>query len=91
MNMKDEALLLGYAIIALVTIISFISAILKFTQPINQLNIAIQELRDLIAGIKESNEEQNRRLREHGRQIDSLISRVDRLETKVELYHNKNL
>ena len=81
MNMKDEALLLGYAI----------SAILKFTQPINQLNIAIQELRDLIAGIKESNEEQKQRIREHGRQINSLASRMDRLETKVDLIHNKSL
>lgn len=85
--MKEEALLVGYVLLALITIIAFVSAIIKLMQPINLLHIAIQELRDLIAGIKEANATQNRRLDDHGHQLDALRTRVDVVETRVNMYH----
>lgn len=85
--MKEEALLVGYVLLALITIITFVGLIVKLMQPINLLNIAIQELRDLIAGIKETISRQNKRLDDHGRQLDELRTRIDVVETKVNMYH----
>ena len=85
--MVDEAQLIGYAVIALITLISFVTAIVKFTQPINELRIVIQKLNDNIDALKNDNAAQTRRIDKHGEEIDKLDKRVGKLETRVDMYH----
>lgn len=85
----NEAEFLGYVVLAIITLSSFIAVANKFTQPINDLKVVVQELRDCISSLKETNNEQNRRINRHGEEIDNLKSRVKAIETKIELYHGK--
>lgn len=71
-----------------ITIGAFLVVIWRFTDPINKLNIAIQELRDFMKHEKETNDEQNKRLKEHGRAIDDLNIKFKGLETQVKMYHD---
>ena len=68
----NEMQLIGYAVTAIITLGGFIAVIQRFTQPINELRIAIQKLIDNIDSIKNDNQRQGDRINEHGRQIDSL-------------------
>jgi transcription initiation factor IIF auxiliary subunit len=79
---------LGYAITAIITLGAFIGVVQKLTQPINDLKVVIQELRDCISSLKSDNATQSLRMENHGKEIDSLKSRVDKVETKIDLYHN---
>lgn len=85
----DEAQFLGYLVMAVVTLGAFMLVVNRMTQPINDLKVVIQELRDCISSIKEDNAIQNRRIEEHGKQIDDLRTRINKVETKVDLYHGK--
>lgn len=85
----EDTQFLGYLVMAIITLGGFVTVIQKFTQPINDLKVVIQELRDCISSIKEDNATQNRRIDEHGKQIDALKDRVNKVETKVDLYHGK--
>ena len=84
----NEMQLIGYAVTAIITLGGFIAVIQRFTQPINELRIAIQKLIDNIDSIKNDNQRQGDRINEHGRQIDSLQGRVGQLETKMDMYHH---
>lgn len=83
----DEVQFLGYLVMAIITLGGFVAVIMKITQPINDLRIVVQELRDCINTLKTDNATQNRRLDEHGKDIDDLKIKVGNLETKVEMYH----
>ena len=83
----EEATILGYVLIALITIIGFIISIIKLTKPINDLQLAVQELRGLIKSLGEAEATQNTRLDAHGQDIDELRLKVGKLETKVNMYH----
>ena len=85
----EDTQFLGYLVMAIITLGGFVTVIQKFTQPINDLKVVIQELRDCISSIKADNVAQNRRIEEHGKQIDALKDRVNKVETKVDLYHGK--
>ena len=85
----EDTQFLGYLVMAIITLGGFVTVIQKFTQPINDLKVVIQELRDCISSIKADNAAQNRRIEEQGKQIDSLKDRVNKVETKVDLYHGK--
>ena len=85
----EDTQFLGYLVMAIITLGGFVTVIQKFTQPINDLKVVIQELRDCISSIKADNATQNRRIDEHGKQIDALKDRVNKVETKVDLYHGK--
>ena len=84
----EETQFLGYLVTAIVTLGSFVAVIQKLTQPINDLKVVIQELRDCISSLKNDNATQNRRIDEHGKEIDLLKDRVTKAETKINLYHN---
>lgn len=86
MNMNDTQMI-GYAVVAVITLGSFISVISKLTQPINELKIVIQELKDCIASIKNDNALQNKRIEKHGEEIDLLGKKVQKLETRMDMYH----
>lgn len=86
----DEMQFLGYFITAIITLGSFLAVVQKLTQPINDLKVVIQELRDCIGSLKSDNETQNRRIEEHGKEIDDLKGRMDKAETKIDLYHSQH-
>lgn len=85
--MYEEALIIGYAVLAIITLGSFVGLVLKFTQPINELRIVIQKLNDNIDSLKSDNESHDKRIEKHGQQIDKLDNRVGKLETKMDMYH----
>ena len=84
----NEIFMLGAVLLAIITLGSFVTLIIKLMGPINQLNLAVQELRDLIRTQKEQLDNQNRKLEEHSKVIDVLNLKLERLETKVHMYHN---
>lgn len=84
----DEAQFLGYLVMAIITLGGFVAVIMKITQPINDLRVVVQELRDCINTLKTDNTTQNKRLDEHGKDIDDLKVKVGTLETKIQMYHN---
>lgn len=86
----DEAQLIGYAVLALITLGGFVTVIQKFTDPINELRVVIQELRDCISFIKKDNAEQAARLDKQSQEISDLKLHVERIETKVDMYHKKD-
>ena len=81
----DEIQFLGYLIMALITLGSFIAVIMKFVQPINELRVVIQKLNDNIDSLKNDNVVQNKRIDRHGERIDQLDNRVGKSETKIEM------
>lgn len=84
----SEAQIVGYIVMAVVTLGGFIGVIQKMTQPINDLRVVVQELRDCINSLKTDNSLQNKRLDKHGQEIDKLNIRVESIETKINMYHN---
>lgn len=85
----NEAQIIGYVVMAIVTLGGFIAVIQKITQPINDLRIVVQELRDCINSLKADNSIQNKRLDKHGEEIDKLNNRVEKIETQINIYHEK--
>ena len=83
----NEAQIIGWVVMAIVTLGGFVAVILKMTQPINDLRIVIQELRDCITSLKTDNLTQNKRLDKHGEEIDKLNNRVEKIETQINIYH----
>lgn len=86
----EETQFLGYLVTAVITLGSFVAVIQKLTQPINDLKVVIQELRDCISSLKTDNATQNRRLDEHGKEIDILKERIGKAETKIDMYHKEH-
>ena len=85
----DEMQFLGYLISAVITLGGFIAIIMKFIQPINDLRVVIQKLNDNIDAIKNQNETHEKRITQHGKEIDKLDTRVGTLETKMGMYHGE--
>ncbi len=83
----DETQFLGYLVMAIITLGGFVAVIMRITQPINDLRIVVQELKDCIKTLKSDNDIQNRRIDEHGKEIDDLKVKLGNLQTKVEMYH----
>ena len=83
----DEVQFLGYLVMAIITLGGFVAVITRITQPINDLRVVVQELRDCITTLKNDNAIQNRRLEEHGKDIDELKLKIVNLETRVDMYH----
>ncbi|MBQ8804157.1 MAG: hypothetical protein IJZ53_11020 [Tyzzerella sp.] len=84
----EEMQYIGVAVSVVITLGSFIAVIMKFTQPINDLRVVIQKLNDKIDNLSSDNATQNKRLDKHSEAIDKLDTRVGKLETKMDLYHN---
>lgn len=83
----EETQFLGYLITAVITLGAFVAVIQKLTQPINDLKVVIQELRDCISSLKTDNATQNRRIDAQGKEIDELKDRMTKAETKINMYH----
>ena len=85
----DETQFLGYLVTAVITLGAFVVVIQRLTQPINDLRVVIQELRDCVNSLKNDNAAQNRHIEEHTKAIGNLEDRVTKVETKVDMYHGK--
>ena len=83
----EETQFLGYLVTAVITLGAFVAVIQKLTQPINDLKVVIQELRDCISSLKTDNATQNNRIEAQGKEIDDLKDRVGKVETKIDIYH----
>ena len=86
----EQAQLVGYAILALITIGSFVTLINKMTQPINELRVVIQELKDCIKDITKENARHTDRLDKHRDQIETLQKDVAEIKLLVNMYHKEN-
>lgn len=84
----DELQFLGYLITGVITLGGFIAIIMKFVQPINELRIAIQKLIDRMDASKADDDKRDKRLNAHSQEIDKLKGRVNKVETKIDMYHN---
>ena len=85
----DETQFLGYLVSAVITLGAFFLVIQRFTQPINDLLVAIQELRDWVKSLRDNSTNQALELKEHRKEIEDLKDRVNTVETKVDMYHGK--
>lgn len=81
--------LIGAIVSAVIVLGSFIAVIMKFVQPINDLRVVIQKLNDNIDSLAQTNENQNKRLDRHGKEIDHLKNRVGTMETKMSIFHKE--
>jgi phage shock protein A len=59
------------------------------SKPINDLLVVVQELKDCIKQLKETNLTQNEKLERHRKDIDGLKIKVKELETKINMYHGE--
>lgn len=84
----DQTLFIGYLVLAVITLGSFIGIVLKFTQPINDLRIVIQELKDTLNNMKLNDDRRDKHLEKHDRDIQNLENRVGNLETRMNIYHS---
>ena len=85
----DDMNFLGYSVSAIITLGAFIAIIMKFVQPINDLRVVIQKLNDSIDNMKKDDENRDEQIKRHGEEIDDLKGRVDKVETKVKIYHKE--
>lgn len=94
----DNAQIVGYLVVGVITLGSFFGVVAKFTKPIkdiedkftksiNDLTLVIQELKIAINSLKESNNLVNKRLETHDDKINGLDKRVQDLEVKMSMYH----
>lgn len=83
----DETLFLGYSVLTVITLGAFMLVIQRFMQPVNDLKIAIQELRDYIGTLKESNAAQNKRIEELEKTVNALDKTVEKILAIVQLHH----
>lgn len=84
----DANQFLGYLISGIITLGGFVAIVCKFTQPINDLKIVIQELKDTLNAMRENDRRRDETLEAHGKDITELRETVGQLKTKVELYHH---
>lgn len=87
----DQAQLIGYLVLAVTTLSSFVAVVRQFTQPINELKVVIQELKDCIAQIRADSAAQNKRIAQQGREIDDLKGRINVVETKIAILHKEEI
>ncbi len=85
----DETQFLGYLVLAVISLGAFLLVVQRFTQPINDLRVVIQELRDCVKSLRDNSTAQASELKEHRKEIDDLKDRVNTVETKVDMYHGK--
>lgn len=89
----DEAQIIGYIVLAVITLGTFITmvfkAVSKITQPINDLRLVIQELKDCIKEITKENATHTALLDRHSKLIEELQMDVMELKHTIDMYHKK--
>ena len=79
---------LGYLVLGLAALVGLLVSIQKlFTDPVNALNISMQQLSGRLDALAKDDERQNEMLAKHGEQINDLHDRVGIVETLIDMYH----
>lgn len=86
----EQAQIIGYIVLAVITLGSFIAVIQRFTQPINELRVVIQELKDCINNITKDNARHTERLDKHRDQIEQLQKDVVEIKLMMNVYHKED-
>ena len=82
----EQSQIIGYVVLAAITLGSFVTMINRITQPINELRIVIQELKDCIKDITKENAFHAQRLDRHRTQIETLEKDVAEIKFKMDMY-----
>jgi hypothetical protein len=85
----NEALIIGYLVLAVITLGAFVAVIMKFVQPINELRIVVQKLLDRLESTEKNDAVRDERIKKHGEELNKLSGRVGKLETKMDMYHKE--
>lgn len=85
----NEALIIGYLVLAVITLGAFVAVIMKFVQPINELRIVVQKLLDRLESTEKNDVVRDERIKKHGEELNKLSGRVGKLETKMDMYHKE--
>lgn len=85
----EENQAIAYIVLGLLTVGSLFGSFLKFTKPINDLNMNIIKLNATIETLLKNEEIQNKRLDKHGEEIDELKSLVAIHEEKFKNFEGK--
>ena len=85
----DEMQFLGMLVMAIITLGGFVAVITKFTQPLNEVRVAIQKLIDRLDSMKEADDKRDKAIAKHSEQIEDLDNRMGKAETKIQLYHKE--
>lgn len=86
-----ETEFLGYLVMSVVTLGGFIGVIHKMTQPVNDLKVVIQELKDCVKALRDQNATHTKQLETLEDNVHELSHRIGAIETTIEIYKsNKN-
>ena len=80
-----ESEFLGYLIMSIITLGGFTGVINKMTQPVNDLRVVIQELKDCVIALRNENALHTKRLDDLDELVDVLSHRVGKIETTMSL------
>lgn len=84
----EQATVIGTIVLALATIIGFITSIVNLVKPINELRIAIQKLNDNLEHIKIENSGRDERIKKNTDDIKKLNDRMYKVERDIAVYHS---
>lgn len=85
----DSAQIIGYVVLAIISLGSFVTILNKINQPINELRVVIQELKDCIKDINKENARHTNRLDKHRDQIAQLEKDVAEMKSMLKvIQHN---
>lgn len=79
----DEAQAVYTVIVGVVALGGFAAVISRYTKPLHELNMLINELKLLLQQVQKEAAVHNERLKTHGRQIDDLSKVVNLLNYRV--------
>lgn len=86
----EQATVIGTIVLALATVIGFITSIVNLVKPINELRIAIQKLNDNLEHIKNENSGRDERIKKNTEDIKKLNDRMYKVERDIAVYHSGN-
>lgn len=91
--MLTELQMIGVVIGAVIVVASFAAVIIKITnkidEPISELKLVIQQLKDALDVITGDVANIRRRVDAHGKEIDEIKIAIMELKTKIKMYHEK--
>lgn len=79
----SEQEVIGWVLIALITIGSFLGIVMKLVSPLNELKVVIKELTVMLGTLKEHNEKQDLRITTHGKEIEKLQEKLIKIDVRV--------
>lgn len=79
----QQAQIIGYSVLVIITLGSFVTLIFKISAPITRLQVAVEKLTPILDNINSDLNSLANRVSIHGKEIDELRDRIIRLEEKL--------